>query len=211
MKRTGLLLILALTAVMFLPVSARDNSINVIGTVGVATGFDEPTVDIGVELEFSTGIFLQFMVNTHFGDSNPFYNDHYYGSSYYRTSNRYYESYSIVDLGNTLYGLNLYGVGKLKLSERLKVFGKAGVNITFYASQFVYDYIEPEDEKNGFGFGLGGGLQYKLTDKLSITVGGVYKQLFEKELYYYQGEATPALSERISWTKFFGGLSYKLN
>lgn len=69
-------------------------------------------------------------------------------------------------------GLNLDLVGTLPLSERFAVFGRAGINYAQAKDQFTSTgaatIINPNPSESGANYKIGAGLQYAITDALSI-------------------------------------------
>lgn len=69
-------------------------------------------------------------------------------------------------------GLNLDLVGTLPLSERFSVFGRAGINYAQakdnFSSTGAVKVINPNPSERGANYKLGVGLQYAITDALSV-------------------------------------------
>ena len=69
-------------------------------------------------------------------------------------------------------GLNLDVVGTLPLSERFSVFGRAGINYAqtkdHFSSTGAVTVTNPNPSERGANYKIGAGLQYAITDALSI-------------------------------------------
>ncbi|MCP5104910.1 MAG: hypothetical protein GY950_16105, partial [bacterium] len=125
--------------------------------------------------------------------------------------------HSPTTLSSRPYGLNFFGLYKVKVSGKISVFGKAGLHAMFrlrsryndyyydgyYSGGGYYDeyggyyYDDSGPDKTGMGAGFGLGIEHELSKKLALRVGGTYKIL-------------TATDGDSSWFKLYTALSYRV-
>lgn len=158
------------------PLSADDGrGLSVFGGFGFALNdFKGFCLVLGTEIQINEKFYAQFLLD-------------YYPSAGEK---------SVEGAGNSVYGINLYGVFKQPISERLKLFAKAGVHYTVMegASYFWGMYFTEAQSK--FGVGAGFGAEYDLNEKLSLLLGATVKLIFA--------------DETGTWIKIYSGVSYHL-
>lgn len=213
------MMIFALVLFLALSVSAekKKKEFNILGGVSFAfSDLEGVVLDLGAELELSRDFFLQFMINSYLGDQ---------GGNYI-----YYQSghvYAPLSIGTQPFGLNFYGLYKVRVSRNSRIFGKAGVNAVFYNppryhyswdyyggywDNYYYgyqaDYRGPRRSSFGTAFGLG--FEHLLTERLGLVVGGTYKMLSDDVFYVSQPEAPPSPRENSRWFKMYLALNYRI-
>lgn len=212
------MIIIALMLCVALTVSAekKKKEINIMGGVSFAfSDLEGVVLDLGAELELSRDFFLQFMMNSYLGDQGGNY-------FYYQTGH----VYAPLNIGTQPFGLNFYGMYKVRVSRNFKIFGKVGVNAVFYnpprynyywdyygyGGDYYYvnqvDYRGPRRSSFGTAFGLG--IEHLLTERLGLVVGGTYKMLSEDVFYVSQPEAPAAPRENSRWFKMYLALNYRI-
>jgi opacity protein-like surface antigen len=175
-------ILLCITLVMFLGVittslSAGDKKINLFGNVGIATSDVEGLfVDVGAELQFTNNIYGQLLFDYYF---NPTGED-------------------IEGVNDSAYGFNLYGVYKFSSSSALNLFVKAGVHYTTIKASAEAYGISVSVSDSDFGIGGGLGIEYSLSEKMALLLGGTVKVIFSE-------------GETGTWFKFYGGFNFQLN
>lgn len=188
-----------LLVLLMLPISAAGKQINIIGGVGFAfADVEGAMIELGVELQMVKGFFLQLTGASYLDDQGRgAWDDYivYYGGMLH----------SPMRITSRPYSLDLYSVYKLRVSRKLKVFGKAGVHAAFYIRSYwddFYNYSGPREDGVGTAFGIG--MEHLLTERLAIVVGGTYKMLFD-------GGSTPAPGHNTRWFKLYIALNYNVN
>lgn len=208
-----------LLAILLLPLAAQAQrkQINLVGTVGMATGnVEKLIVNMGIEMEVFHNFFAQVSFDNFFeSDSLMAYSARDGRISFQPT------------MRTRVFGMNLLGTFKLPLTRRTAWFTKAGFSYSFrsrynydeyyydgfgyYGYSDYYDYYSgshfQEDEnpvRTGLAYALGTGIEHRLSDKLALTGGGTYESLFE---------LTPAAGnegERGNWVKLYVGFNYRI-
>lgn len=158
---------------------ADEKELNVIGNVGFAfSDLEGLFIDLGVEKQFKDNIWAQLFIDYYLDPAGL--NMSAYG----------------VDASLTMMGLNLYGVFKKELRNKLTLFVKAGPFIAFSKASVSYMGFSESESATDFGIGGGSGVEYALKEKLSIVVGATLKLIFD------DGTA--------NWFKLYAGVNYKL-
>ncbi|UCH98396.1 MAG: hypothetical protein JSV88_16560 [Candidatus Aminicenantes bacterium] len=218
MKKTGRVLKYILTVVIMILIFAPPGSaakekakekkarkhINILGALGLATSsFDDPLIDIGVELQLVQQFYFRFIINTHLDTGGGYYYDPYHYSAYYWPYQDYGRN------GNILHGLNAFGVYKISLSKKARLFAQAGLNYIYYwRYENISDYMYwKRGRVKGFGAGLGTGVELNLGKKLGIIGGGTYERLFADEPPENPDDPSPG---KPSWVKIYVGLYYRV-
>ena len=211
--------IVCMLAILMLPLAAQAQrkQINLVGTVGMATGITQRLiVNVGIEMEVFRNFYAQFSFDNFLAwDSR---------TDYYIRDNQIRFTPTV---RTRVFGMNLQATYKLPLTRRTAWFAKAGIAYTFRSRYYYNDYYydgfgyygygdyyddypgsySQEDEgpaRAGLAYALGTGIEYRLSEKLALTGGGTYESLFDQ---------TPASGEngaRGSWVKLYAGFNYRL-
>jgi hypothetical protein len=208
-----------LLAIVMLPLaaSAQLNQINLVGTVGMATGNTERLiVNLGIEMEVFHHFYAQFSFDNFFTWDSL--------TGHYTRDGRI--SFSPT-MRTRVFGMNLMGTFKLPLARRTAWFTKAGLSYTFRSRYFYdnyyydgfgyygygddYDYYpgsySREDEsptRTGLAYALGTGVECRLNEKLAVLGGGTYESLFD------QAPTADENGARGDWVKLYIGFNYRL-
>lgn len=86
------------------------------------------------------------------------------------------------DFSTSAYGIGVYGKYKIIQSDKLGVYARGGLHLTFLAMN--YDWFGEEIElasETKFGLGGGAGIEYFLSDNLRLLVDGTLRTLFGDE------------------------------
>ncbi len=188
-----------------LPLSAAGKQVNIVGGVGFAfSDIEGAMIELGVELQMVEGFFLQLTAGSYLDDrpgggGYGWYGGHapvvYYGGTLHTP----------LGVSSRPYCLDLYSVYKIRVSRKLKVFGKAGVHAAFYLESYWDDYSGYSGpQKDGVGTAFGIGTEHLLTERLALVVGGTYKMLFD-------GGSGPGPDDSTRWFKLYIALNYKVN
>jgi hypothetical protein len=201
-------------AILMLPLaaSAQWDRINLVGTVGMATGNTEKMiVNLGIEIEVFRYFYAQVSFDNFFDWDSM--------TGYYSRDGRTWISPRI---RTRVFGMNLLGAFKFPLSWQCALFAKAGIAYTFRSrysnDNYYYDgfgdywyggyndyYPSSEDEspmRTGLAYALGTGIEYRLNERLALTGGGTYESLFD------QTPASGENGEHGNWVKLYVGFSY---
>ena len=175
----GLILIVGI-AVLIQPLGAVEGkTINVFGNLGFNAGdFEGLSFDLGAEMQFTEKIWGQILFD-------------YYFSPLDQSNN------SIIDINDSAWGINAYGVYTFEGRTNFKYFVKGGVHYTTVkaSTDFIFDISA---SNSYFGIGIGGGLEYALQRKLSLVAGITLKTAFSGD-------------DPIVWVKLYGGLKFTIN
>ncbi len=95
------------------------------------------------------------------------------------------------------YGFNFNAVYKHPLSGGLKLFGKAGINLTITSVSMEFWGQKLSESDSNFGLNFGGGVEYDLSEQLALRGGMTFKIAF-------------AEGDTGTWFKLYGGVAYKL-
>jgi hypothetical protein len=207
-KKTALAasLVIFLSISLTTPVSAGKKRINVSASFGAATFFfDEPMVDLGVELQVSKGFYGRFLLSTTFGSGGYPYNPYsgYGYGGYYDPNMGFY--------GETMVGLNAIAAYKHRLFKKTRLLWQAGVFFMYYREyNNVFDEISQSygivaTDATGLGALGGTGVEFILSKKLDLVAAGVYHSFFNKELLDPD-------NGKVSnhWVKFYLGFNYRV-
>lgn len=210
--------LVCLLAILMFPMAARAQrkQINLVGTVGMATGnIERLIVNLGIEME----VFHHFFAQVSF--------DNFLTAGSMRAYNRDDRLSFSQTMRTQVFGFNLLGTFKLPLTRQTAWFTRAGLSFSFrsrsyyndhyydgfgyYGYDSYYDYYpgpySAEDEdpmRTGLAYALGTGLEYRLSEKLALTGGGTYESLFD------QTAAAGENGERGNWLKLYIGFSYRI-
>lgn len=207
-KKTALLvsLFIFLSISLTTPVSAGKKRINISAAFGAATFFfDEPMVDLGVELEVIKGFYGRFLFTTTFGSSGyPSYGPYYGYGGYYGSGMGFY--------GESMVGLNAIAAYKHRLFKKARLLWQAGAFFMYYREyNNVFDeasqsYGIAASETTGLGALGGAGVEFILANKIDLVVAGVYHSFFKKELLDPD-------NGKVSnhWVKLYLGINYRVN
>lgn len=100
-------------------------------------------------------------------------------------------------IDSSVYGINLYGVYKKEMNDKMNIFGKAGVHLTTAKVSGTFMGIDFSASDTDFGIGGGAGIEYKLADKMFLLAGATMKMLF-------------AEGDTANWFKIYGGFCYQV-
>jgi len=207
-------------AILMLPMAAyaQRKQINLVGTLGMATGnIERLIVNLGIEME----VFHNFYVQVSFDNL------------FEGTSMNAYTRDDRISFSQTMrtrvFGMNLLGTFKLPLTRQTAWFTKAGFSYTHRSRYFYDDYYYDSFGYYGYGYGgyydyypgsysiedetpmqtglayaLGTGIEYRLTEKLALIGGGTYESLFD------QTPSSEKNGERGNWVKLYVGFNYRL-
>jgi hypothetical protein len=159
------ILLISLVILMPLVLSAQEEDIydyderkiHVIGCLGfAASDFQGLAADIGVEFQVSRHLFGQLGF------------DYYFAPFEEELENTDFSSY----------GFSLFGVYKIYPRERLNFFVKGGFHYTTIKQKTIIDGFNVSVSQSDFGIAGGIGLEYLLSRKLSVLLGGTYKHSF---------------------------------
>jgi hypothetical protein len=209
-KKTVLLasLFIFLAVSLTTPVSAGKKRINISAAFGAATFFfDEPMVDLGVELQLSKGLYGRFLLSTTFGTSGSPYNSPYYiypgYGGYYGPDMGFY--------GETMIGVNAIAAYKHRLFKGAGLLWQAGLFFMYYREyNNVFDEVWQQygivaSDDSGVGALGGTGVEFTLSPKIDLVFAGVYHSLFSKELL---DPDNGKISDH--WIKFYVGINYRI-
>lgn len=212
--------VVCMLVILMLPMAAhaQRKQINLVGTLGMATGnIERLIVNLGIEIE----VFHHFYAQVSF--------DNFFEGA----SMMAYTQDSRISFPQTMrtrvFGMNLLGTFKLPLTRRTAWFTKAGLSYTqrsryFYDNYYYdsfgyygygyggyYDYYSgtysKENEtpmQTGLAYALGTGIEYRLSEKLALIGGGTYESLFD------QPPPSKENGERGNWVKIYVGINYRL-
>lgn len=164
---------------------ARGKKINVFGSIGLAASEMEGIfLDAGAEMQFTDYIYGRLSFDYYFnhtGLSTPGFSD-------------------------KAYGINLYGVYKFPAYGNWTIFSQGGITYTWFKLSGNMDFLflgydAPfgySISESYFGFGGGVGLEYSLSEKLSIQTGATAKLLLDGGVH-------------LTWFKFYAGVLYTVN
>jgi len=174
----GLILIVGIAVLMQPLGAAEGKTINVFGNLGFNAGdFEGLSFDLGAEMQFTEKIWGQILFDYYFSpleESND----------------------SIIDINDSAWGINAYGVYTFARRTNMNFFVKGGVNYTTVkaSTDFIFDISA---STSNFGIGIGGGMEYALQEKLSMVVGATLKTAYSDD---------PSI-----WIKFYGGFKFAIN
>ncbi len=196
--------------VLTLPAEATikpPKQINIIGILGAAgSDIDEPLLDIGIEFQLVQGLYVQLVANSYLGSGRDYYYDDYYYDPW-----NYGWPYPGISLnaGANLYGVSTFGVYKVRLTKKIKLFAQAGLTYMYYRryEPGVSNSRWRKVEKRGYGSGFGAGAEFYLAEKFGLILGGTYIMLFEKEPQWAPNIPSPG---KPSWLKIHIGAFYHL-
>lgn len=195
---------------------AQPKQINLVGTVGMATGnIERLIVNLGIEFEVFHHFFAQVSFDNFFATDSI---------TAYVHDDRLTFSHS---MRTRVFGFNLLGTFKLPLTRQTAWFTRAGLSFSFrtrsyyndhyydgygyYGYDNYYDYYpgpySGQDEnpmRTGLAYALGTGIEHRLSEKLALTGGATYESLFD------QAAAAGKNAERSSWVKLFVGINYRI-
>jgi opacity protein-like surface antigen len=170
----GLILLVGI-ALLMQPLGAEEGkTINVFGNLGFNAGdFEGLSFDLGAEMQFTEKIWGQILFD-------------YYCSPL---------DESIVDINDSAWGINAYGVYTFAGGANMNFYVKGGVNYTTVkaSTDFIFDISASTSD---FGIGIGGGMEYTLQEKLSLVAGVTLKTAFS--------------DNPSTWIKFYGGLKFAI-
>jgi len=188
---TVLILFFTLSPIM---TSASDKKISVFGAAGMASApFDELLIDLGVDFQLTGGLYAEFMVNTHIGESD--YNGFFYDSFNYNGD------YFMAESPTVLHGVTANFVYKIPLSRRLKFFGKIGAGYLFYSRVYpINEYNYTRNSNDGLDGAIGGGFELFMNERTNLIIGSSYEFLLNRD--------TTAQQNETSWIKFYIGANF---
>jgi opacity protein-like surface antigen len=175
MKKVMLLLLVFCLATFSF--AYEDKEINVFGNLGMAfSDLEGLNLEVGGEMQFSDSIFGQLSIDYYL---NPM------GDA------------AVDGVDASAYGINLYGVYKTNSSDTLNYFAKAGAHYTTVkASADVWGVNFTATDSN-FGIAGGAGIEYALSEKMDLVVGGLVKVVFA--------------DETGTWFNVFAGINFQVN
>lgn len=208
-----------LLAFFMLPMTAysQRKQINLVGTVGMATGNTERLiVNLGIEMEVFRHFYAQFSLDNFLAWDSM--------TGYYGRDGRIWYTPAV---RTRIFGMNLLATYKLPLTRRTAWFARAGIAYTFRSrysyNDYYYDgfgyygygdyydyypgsyYLEDKSPtRTGPAYALGTGMEHRLSEKLALIGGGTYESLFDQ---------TPAAGEngaRGNWVKLYVGFNYRV-
>ncbi|MCP4158202.1 MAG: hypothetical protein GY757_61450 [bacterium] len=205
MKKKALIMVFLFLIATAVPVEAKD--VSILGGFGLTTAAsDSLCIDLGIEFQLGGNFYLQLLANTDFGSDDSRYGGYYPGSSLPGSISYGWGGLDI-GLGGKLYGLNVYGVFRRRLSNTLLFFFKGGGHFTFYSGKdyVVESGIAYYDDWSwqGLGAAAGLGLEYLLNERIGLLFGGTYKRLFN-------GEPPHPDSGSTSWFKIYTGINLRV-
>lgn len=172
--RKKLVLVTALLFLGALSLSAKP--INVFGGAGVAFSDVEGLFfDVGAEMQLANNLWGQILFDYYL---NPMGVD-------------------IPGINDSMYGVNLYGVYKRPMDNKMNLFAKAGAHITTLKASVNVMGINVAATDTNFGLGAGAGIEYKFSGNLFAYAGGTIKFLF-------------AEGDTATWFKIYGGIGFKV-
>jgi hypothetical protein len=209
-----------LLAILMLPmaVHAQQKQINLVGTLGMATGnIEKVIVNLGIEMEVLHNFYAQVSLDNLFEGASMM--------GYARDGRISFSQ----TMRTQILGLNLLGTFKLPLTRQTAWFAKAGLSYShrfrYFYDDYYYDsfgfygygygdyynyYSRPpsrEDEtpmQTGLAYALGTGIEYRLNEKVALIGGGTYESLFA------QTASAVENGERGNWVKLYVGINYRL-
>lgn len=212
--------VVCMLAILMLPMAAhaQQKQINLVGTLGMATGnIEKVIVNLGIEME----VFHHFYAQVSF--------DNLFEGASMMAYNRDGRISFSQTMRTQVYGMNLLGTFKIPLTRQTAWFTKAGLSYTLrsryiyddsyyggfgyygYGDGGYYDYYSGTYSKEnktlmrtGLAYALGTGIEYRLTEKLALIGGGTYESLFD------QPPPSERNGERGNWVKIYVGINYRL-
>jgi opacity protein-like surface antigen len=161
--------------------NAEGKKINLLGNLGLAVSDLEGLfVDLGAEMQLTENIYGQFVFD-------------YYLSPGSMSG----EDMSAVDYDDSFYGFNLNAVYKHQLQDTLKLFALGGLHYSFFKFSASYFGMNFDISDSYFGIGLGGGVEYSLSEDIALVGGATYKLIFQ------EGGG--------NWLKLYGGINYTIS
>ncbi len=177
MRNTFIIVLVVLVTVVFAFNLSADGGkkYNLFLSSGVSTSdVDGPFAEIGIQARvLKSGFFGELSAEYYFSPAG--------------------EDSNFVDW--TVYGFNLAGVYKFKISDGFNLFAKAGVHATTIKADVDFPTVgQASVTDSDFGLLAGAGLEYLLGESLGIHAGVTLKYLI--------GEDTS------TWYKLYGGIGY---
>lgn len=172
--RKKLLVVTALFLFGALSLSARP--INIFGGAGIAFSDVEGLFfDVGAEMKLSSNFWAQILFDYYL---NP-------------------TGLDIPGVDDSMYGINLYGVYKYKMTNQMNLFAKAGAHVTTLRASAQVMGITVAVTDTNFGLGAGAGIEIKVGSNMFVLAGGTIKFLF-------------AEGDTATWFKLYGGFGFQV-
>lgn len=175
---TGFVFLVGVALLMQPLGAAEGKTISVFENLGFNGGdLEGLSFDLGAEMQFTEKIRGQIMFDYYFSPLDE--------------SNE-----SIIDIHDSAWGINAYGVYTFAVGTKVNFYVKGGVNYTTVkaSTDFIFDI---SSSTGNFGIGLGGGMEYALLERFSLVAGATLKMSFT--------------DDPLTWIKFYSGLKFTIN
>ncbi|MCP4215447.1 MAG: porin family protein [bacterium] len=169
------ILVMLLAGVSFASGTKRKEIRIFIGAGTAAMDMRNVFVDLGIEQQFFGNLYGQFMLEYYNNPSNlPENSD------------------------SSAYGVNLYGVYKIPVSDKFKFFLKGGVHMTIQEVDMDWVFGRVEGTSTNLGLGGGAGIEYSVSNIIALYGGTTIKMFLDDS------------NTNATWFKFYGGISFKV-